>query len=144
MFIMVNVAGWMADKLRQLGKSNTFVRKLMQCAGLFGSALFFLLAQYANTPVIALVLMCGALGFIALTWSGFAPNLLDIAPRYADVLMGISNTFATIPGIVGVALAGWLVDQTGSYAIVFILAAAIQVSGGVLWLMFATGERVFD
>ncbi len=144
MFIMVNVAGWMADKLRQLGKSNTFVRKLMQCAGLFGSALFFLLAQYANTPVIALVLMCGALGFIALTWSGFAPNLLDIAPRYADVLMGISNTFATIPGIVGVALAGWLVDQTGSYTIVFMLAAAIQVSGGVLWLMFATGERVID
>ena len=65
-------------------------------------------------------------------------------PRYADVLMGISNTFATIPGIDGVALAGWLLDQTGSYAGVFMIAAAVQVLGGVLWLLYATGEKIID
>lgn len=144
MFIMVNVAGWLADKIHERGKSMTFVRKLMQCSGLFGSAAFFLAAQYAATPLVALLLMCGALGCIALTWAGWAPNPIEVAPRYADVLMGISNTFATIPGIIGVALAGWLVEQSGSYTSVFFLAAIIQVSGGILWLMYSTAEKIVD
>jgi len=144
MFILTNLAGWAADKLLVTGKSITFVRKLMQCSGMFGSAIFFVMAQYAGSPLTAMLLMCGALGCIALTWSGWAPNLFDVAPRHADIIFGISNTFATIPGIVGVALAGWLVDQTGSYASVFMITAAIQMIGGVLWLMYATGERVID
>ena len=144
MFVMTNIAGWAADRLRTRGYSLTFVRKLMQSAGLAGSAVFFLLALHADTPLIALSVMCGALAFIALTFSGYVPNFLDIAPRYADVLVGISNTFATIPGIVGVALAGWLLDQTGSYAGLFMTVAAVQVFGAIIWLVYATGEQVID
>ena len=144
MFVMANLSGWVADAIKVRGFSLTFVRKVMQCTGLFGSALFFLVAQYADTPLHALALMCGALGFIALTWAGWAPNPIDIAPRYADILMGISNTFATIPGIIGVALAGWLVEQSGGYDSVFILAALVQVFGGILWLMFATAEKIIE
>lgn len=144
MFVMTNIAGWAADRLRARGNSITFVRKLMQTTGLAGSAVFFLLALQADTPLIALSVMCGALAFIALTFSGYVPNFLDIAPRHADVLVGISNTFATIPGIVGVALAGWLLDRTGSYAGVFLTVAAVQVSGAILWLAYATGEKIID
>lgn len=144
MFVMTNAGGWAADSLIKRGNSITFVRKLMQVSGLLGSALFFLLAPSADTPLVALSVMCGALACIALTFSGYVPNFLDVAPRYADVLMGISNTFGTIPGIVGVALAGWLLDQTGSYASVFMTAAAVQALGGVLWLLYATGEKIID
>ena len=144
MFVMTNIAGWAADRLRTRGYSMTFVRKLMQSAGLAGSAVFFLLALHADTPLIALSVMCGALAFIALTFSGYVPNFLDIAPRYADVLVGVSNTFATIPGIVGIAMAGWLLDQTGSYAGVFVTVAAVQVFGAIIWLVYATGEQVID
>ncbi len=144
MFIAVNVAAAIADRLMKGGHSIVFVRKLMQSIGLFGSAGFLLAAQTAATPLIALGLMCGALGCIAFTWSGYAPNHLDIAPRYADILMGISNTVATIPGIIGVAIAGWLVDTTGSYAAVFALAAGIQITGAIVWLAFARGDRLVD
>ena len=144
MFVMTNIGGWAADRLRKRGKSITYVRKLMQVTGLSGSAFFFLLAPHADTPLVALAVMCCALAFVALTFSGYVPNFLDIAPRYADVLIGVSNTFATIPGIVGVALAGWLLDQTGSYAGVFMTVAAVQLFGGILWLLYATGEKIFD
>ena len=88
--------------------------------------------------------MCGALGGVGITWSGFLPNHLDIAPRYADLLMGITNTAGTIPGIIGVAITGWMVDVTGTYSSAFALAAAINIFGAIVWLAFASGERVID
>ena len=56
---------------------------------------------------------------------GFGPNSFDIAPRHADVIWGISNTFATIPGVVGVFVTGWLVDRTGSYSAPFAVTAGV-------------------
>lgn len=38
-------------------------------------------------------------------------NHLDIAPDYASVLLGISNTFGTIPGIVSPLLTSYIVDK---------------------------------
>jgi ACS family sodium-dependent inorganic phosphate cotransporter len=144
MFVMANVAGMFADRLIRRGLSLTTVRKLMQTVGLIGPSVFLILASSAATPGTALLLMCGALGTLACTWSGYAPNHLEIAPRHAAVLMGITNTAGTIPGIVGVAITGWLVQVTGTYAAAFALAAAVSVSGALVWLAFGTSRRVVD
>jgi MFS transporter, ACS family, solute carrier family 17 (sodium-dependent inorganic phosphate cotransporter), other len=144
MFLMTNVAAWIADTMVRRGATVTFVRKLMQSIGLLGSSAFLLLAIEAASPSEALLLMCGALGTLAFTWSGYAPNHLDIAPRYADVLMGLTNTAGTIPGIVGVAVTGWLVDTTGSYSSAFILAASVSAFGALVWIAFGTGKRLVD
>jgi len=144
MFIVGILAGWLADGMVKRGVGLTAVRKIMQTIGLVGSAIFMLLARDVDSAGVAVLLMCGALGAAAFTWSGFVPNHLDIAPRYADVLMGITNTAGTIPGIIGVALTGWLVDATGTYSAAFTLVAAINIFGALVWLAFATGERVID
>lgn len=52
-----------------------------------------------------------AVGLGAFAWSGFAVNHLDIAPQYASIIMGIGNTFATIPGIVSPLITGALVSD---------------------------------
>lgn len=39
----------------------------------------------------------------------FSVNHLDIAPQFASVLMGISNTVATLPGIISPILTGRIV-----------------------------------
>ena len=88
--------------------------------------------------------MCGALGIGSLCWAGFASNHLDIAPRHADVLWSISNTAGTLPGIIGVAATGILLDLTGGYAATFIVAAAINVVGAIVWMIWGTGERIVD
>jgi ACS family sodium-dependent inorganic phosphate cotransporter len=71
--------------------------------------------------------------------SGFPPGILDVAPRYSAVVYGFSNTFATIPGIIGVALTGWLVDVTGTYTAAFALTAAVGLTGAAVfgWLFVA-------
>jgi len=142
MFVMMNVAGWIADKMIKGGISATAVRKLMQTIGLIGAAVFLVLARNVNTAPEAMLHMCGALGLLAFTYSGFAPNALEIAPKYSGILAGITNTAATIPGIIGVTATGWLVDVTGTYASAFALAATLCVFGAVVWLLFATARPV--
>jgi ACS family sodium-dependent inorganic phosphate cotransporter len=144
MFAVGMLAGWSADWLVRRGADLTVVRKTFQTAGLIGAALFMLAARDVTSADLAFGLMCGALGTLALTWAGFLPNHLDLAPRYADVLMGLSNTAGTIPGVVGIAVTGWLVDSTGTYNAAFVLAAAVNVFGAVVWLAFGTAKRVLD
>jgi MFS transporter, ACS family, solute carrier family 17 (sodium-dependent inorganic phosphate cotransporter), other len=144
MLVMINVAGWIADAMIRRKVSITTVRKLMQITGLLGSGLFLLLARDVADSTSALLMMCGALGTLAFTWAGFAPNHLDIAPRYAGVLAGFSNTAGTIPGVIGVAVTGALVQSSGNYASAFLLTAGINLLGALVWLAFATGERVLE
>lgn len=144
MFVMVNVVAWGADRMVRRGRSLTLVRKSMQTIGLVGSAGFLLLAPGAQSATTALLIMCGALGTLGFTWSGFAPNHLDIAPHHADVLMGVTNTAGTLPGVIGVLITGWLVDVTGTYASAFALAAAINVGGALVWLAFSTAKPVVE
>lgn len=42
-------------------------------------------------------------------------NHLDIAPQHASVLMGLSNTVATLPGIISPSLAGAIVSDKVYY-----------------------------
>ena len=144
MFVVANLAAHLADRAIAQGISVTTVRKVLQVAGLLGSSGALLLASQATTPGAALATLCTALGFLGLTWSGFAGNHLDIAPRHADVLYSVTNAFGTIPGIAGVALTGWLLDATGGYTATFVVAAAVNVAGALVWLVWSTGERVFD
>lgn len=143
-FVMANIAGSLADSMLRRGRSATFVRRVMQCVGLLGGAGFLLLLPLASTAAIGVLLMSGAAGALAFCLAGFAPNCFDIAPRYADVIWGISNTFGTLPGIVGVAVTGWLVERTGSYTAPFVLTAAIAVIGALVFLRYGSGERQID
>ncbi len=144
MFAMTNVAGWIADRMLRRGVSVTFVRKLMQSIGLLGSAGFLLVVRDAGSATSALLLLSAAAGSLAFAQAGFSPNMFDIAPRYADVIFGISNTFATLPGVVGVALTGWLVDVTGTYAAPFLVTASVSLVGAIAFLLFAKGTQLIE
>jgi ACS family sodium-dependent inorganic phosphate cotransporter len=143
-FISANVAGTAADKMLRNGVSAGFVRKLMMSVALLGGALCFWLLPSATTPQAAVLLMCCATGAFGCSLAGFAPNGFDIAPKYADVIWGISNTVGTLPGIFGVFITGWLVDRTGSYAAPFLLTAGLSVCGGIFYLVFGSGERQIE
>ncbi len=143
-FLMANLGGLVADRMMRAGRSATFVRKLLQCTGLIGCGSFLLLLQQATTVGAAVLLMCGAAGLLGLCISGYGPNAFDIAPHYADVIWGISNTAGTIPGIVGVAVTGWLVQGTGSYSTPFIVTAGIGAFGALVYLTLGSGDRKIE
>jgi ACS family sodium-dependent inorganic phosphate cotransporter len=144
MFAATNLAAIVADRMIVRGMPVTTTRKLMQCVGLLLSAAFLLLIREAHSPASALVLLCAATGALGCTWSGFSPGFLDVTPRHAAVLFGFSNTFATIPGIVGVAATGWLVDVTGTYSAAFVLTAMVSAAGALVFGLLFDARPIAD
>lgn len=144
MFVMVNVSAAAADAMIGRGVPVVRVRKLLQVTGLLGAALFVTLAVQAPSAGAGMAMMCVALGASGLTQSGFACNHLDIAPAHAGVLMSITNTAGTIPGVLGVAVTGWLIDRTGSFQAPLALASALAVIAAIVWALFARGDRLVD
>jgi ACS family sodium-dependent inorganic phosphate cotransporter len=140
-FCVGNLSGWIADGLRKRGMTMTGVRKLMQTIAFTLGAIPMLLLPLAGSALIATVLVTVATGGAAFGVAGFAANHLDIAPRYAGILMGLTNTFAQLPGIVGVALTGFIVKVTHSFAGAFYLIALIYLVGMTCYLAMGSGER---
>ena len=140
-FAMQNVAGWLADALQRRGMSLTAVRKLIQGLAFGAGALPLLMLPAAASARAAVALVALSIGGSSLGAGAFAVNHLDVAPRYAGILMGLSNTFATIPGIIGVAATGFILQRTDSFSAVFYLTAVIYAIGMVCYLAMASGER---
>jgi ACS family sodium-dependent inorganic phosphate cotransporter len=143
-FLCLNFAGQLGDRLIASGITTQRVRKLMQGVGFGGAALALLALSEVDSAEVAVVVMCLSSILGGAASAGFGSNHLDIAPRHAGALMGLSNTAGTIPGVVGVVLSGWIVRETGSWAMVFYVAAAVKVFGLVFFLAFAKGEKQFD
>jgi MFS transporter, ACS family, solute carrier family 17 (sodium-dependent inorganic phosphate cotransporter), other len=142
MFVVSNMAATLTDRMILRGVSVSTTRKVMQCGGLLVSAAFLLLLRDVHSASAALLLLCAATGALGCTWSGFAPSFLDVAPRHGALLYGFSNTFATIPGVIGVALTGWLVDVTGTYSAAFLLAASVSAVGAAVFALFFEARAV--
>lgn len=50
-------------------------------------------------------------GFSGLNAIGYAVNHLDIAPPFAGVLMGLTNTFASTPGFISPQITGFVTSN---------------------------------
>lgn len=72
----------------------------------------------------------------------FSVNYLDIAPRHASIIHGISNTIATISGIVTPTLTGYIVQNKleSEWQIVFYVAAGIYLIGCIVYWFCSSGE----
>jgi MFS transporter, ACS family, solute carrier family 17 (sodium-dependent inorganic phosphate cotransporter), other len=140
MFIFANVGGILADKLIKMGTSVTTVRKTMQSIGFIGPAIFLTLVTTSTSPASAVACMTAALATGSFSQSGVYSNHCDIGPSYAGILLGISNTGAAIPGIIGVALTGYILETTESWNVVFGIAIGFYLLGAAVYNAFASGE----
>eukprot|EP00897_Mesotaenium_endlicherianum_P002692 jgi/Mesen1/2450/ME000158S01644 len=152
MFIFSNVGGVIADHLiTKRICSVTYTRKLLNTIGFAAAAVALMVMPHLASVSGAVLCSSVALGACALARAGFAVNHLDIAPRYAGIVMGVSNTAGTIAGVVGVAATGLILEASkeGSsdrdgWKLVFATPAILCVLSSVIFCAFATGERLFD
>ncbi|KAL2621517.1 hypothetical protein R1flu_001722 [Riccia fluitans] len=152
MFIMSNLGGIVADYLitRSIF-SVTTTRKLLNTLGFITAAVGLKLMSRMKTTFGAIFCSSLVLGACSLARAGFAVNHMDIAPRYAGIVMGVSNTAGTVAGVVGVAATGQILEASvagsadlNNWAVVFSIPAFLSVLSAVVFCSFASGERIFD
>ncbi|KAI4346899.1 hypothetical protein L6164_007762 [Bauhinia variegata] len=155
MFIFSNIGGVVADYLiTKRIMSVTKTRKFLNTIGFVVASLALIVIPIFRTSGGAIFCSSVALGFLALGRAGFAVNHMDIAPRYAGIVMGVSNTAGTLAGIVGVDLTGKLLEAAKtansdlsspeSWRAVFTIPGLLCIFSSWIFLQFSTGERIFD
>lgn len=139
-----SMAGLIADGLVRLGVGKKAVRRLMQTVAFLGPvAALLVLSRPGISATKAVLSMTAALGITSLGQAGFVANMSDIAPSNAGRLFGLCNTFGSLAGIFGVSAAGFIVERTGSFAAVFLLTAALNIAGSILWNVLCDTEKQF-
>ncbi|KAG7262216.1 hypothetical protein CRUP_023886 [Coryphaenoides rupestris] len=73
----------------------------------------------------------------------FNVNHLDIAPRYASILMGISNGVGTLSGMVCPIIVGTMTKNKTreEWQYVFLIASMVHYGGVIFYGIFASGEK---
>uniref|UniRef100_A0A1B6KKS8 Sialin n=1 Tax=Graphocephala atropunctata TaxID=36148 RepID=A0A1B6KKS8_9HEMI len=143
MAVTLVIAGSLSNWLQSSGSlSITQVRKLFTCGALAVQACCMILAAYLKTAAGVVLCLVVGLGLESFALASFGVNHLDIAPRHASMLFGISNTFASISGIVSPLITGYIVIDKipEQWHIVFYVSSAIYLLGAVLYGLFASGE----
>jgi ACS family sodium-dependent inorganic phosphate cotransporter len=124
--------------INKKGISKLFLRRLMNTVGLVGPAICLALITFTSGLNWCIFTLCTALFFGRFVVSGYWVNMLDVAPEYAGELMGISNTIATLPGILCNYLTGYILDEYNSWFMVFIISSGVNIIGALIYVCLSS------
>ena len=143
-FAIASGAGFAADAALSRGAPPRAVRLTVQAASELLPAAAILAAGFVTSAPAVVALLTAAVGFSGAGCAGYGTNHLDIAPHIAGILLGISNTLATIPGIVAPIIVGDLVaaphDDAAHWRLAFAIAAAVAAAGFAVFAVFGRAE----
>src|SRR5258708_39846908 len=119
----------MSDRIIAGGGSPTKVRKGFVVAG-FTLALLMVPVAFVEDETAALSLLMMA----SLLFGLYSSNLWAITqtiagPAASGKWTGMQNGFGNLAGVVAPALTGWVVEETGSFKIAFMVVAVMLVVG---------------
>uniref|UniRef100_A0AAR5PKJ7 Sialin n=2 Tax=Dendroctonus ponderosae TaxID=77166 RepID=A0AAR5PKJ7_DENPD len=144
MGIFVPVAGQLADFVLTKGYLTvTQCRKTWTFVGFSAQFVFLLAVAFASSEIVTVICLTFAVGIGAFAFVGYYVNPLDIAPQYASIIVGISNTFGTLPGIISPILSGYIVSDNPTveqWQTVFFIAAGLYIIGAIVFVICASGE----
>lgn len=124
--------------LRHEIMSLVCTRKLMNAIGLIGPAIFLFALRFTTNATVSLILLSLSLFTGRASTSGFWVHMIDVHPQFASTTMGISNTFATIPGIAGNILTGYILQYTSSWNLVFLVTSLVLSFGAIAFQILVT------
>ncbi|RWR91031.1 putative anion transporter 6, chloroplastic isoform X1 [Cinnamomum micranthum f. kanehirae] len=142
-FLVTSIAAPFADNLISTGVETTMVRKICQTIAFMSPAVCMTLSSLdlGLPPWEVVLILTAGLALSSFALSGLYCTHQDISPEYASILLGITNTVGAVPGIVGVALTGYLFDTTHSWSLsLFAPSIFFYLTGTVVWLAFASSK----
>lgn len=106
--LISHVADWMISS----GKVNhTVTRKIINSIGQYSPAIALIAASYTGcNRWLTVTLLTIGVGLNGGIYSGFKVNHLDISPRFAGVLMSLTNCLANLAGLLAPIIAGHIIE----------------------------------
>lgn len=102
------IADWMIESNRFTIKAT---RKILNSVGQFGPAICLIAASYTGcNRALTVGLLTLGIGLNGGIYSGFKINHLDITPRFAGILMALTNCTANLAGLLAPITAGNLIE----------------------------------
>ncbi|XP_076437376.1 sialin-like [Babylonia areolata] len=144
-WLFITVSGMLADFLisREI-LSVGWTRKLMAVIGMIGPGSFLIGTGFmdCNQQMEAVVMLTISVGLCGFHFSGYFINHGDIAPAYAGTLFGITNTAATVPGILApYVVAALTTNRTREeWQHAFYVAAAVYFFGAAFYVLLGQGD----
>ncbi|WP_110954328.1 MFS transporter [Anaerosinus massiliensis] len=134
------VAGWASDKVYAKGwLSLTATRKTFLVGGLLMASTIGL-AAFAESPIMAVALLCLAKSGTTVAASQVWALPGDVAPKnMTSVVAGLQNSVSNMGGVVGPIVTGAILQATGSFNMALLLSAALLIVG-ILNYAFLLGK----
>ena len=136
--------GILADSLIKRGFKVITVRKTVNTIGFFGSSIFLILIPFQDSLVNILVLLCLVNTCSGICQGGFGVNHADLGPKYTGSLVGMAGSIGMIAAILSPIAAGYVLEFSNSWNLIFYVCSGILVIGGLYYLIFASAEKQFD
>ncbi|XP_028936281.1 sodium-dependent phosphate transport protein 3 isoform X2 [Ornithorhynchus anatinus] len=139
-----SLVGLLADLLLSKNICSLItLRKLFSALAMLIPSAFLVAVSYMDSNYItAVVLLTLSLVIRSLSGAGCLINHMDIAPRFAGFLQGVTSTFGTISGVITPSAVGFFTSQDASagWRKVFFLSAAINLFGLIFYVIFGKVE----
>ncbi|XP_063226952.1 vesicular glutamate transporter 1-like [Bacillus rossius redtenbacheri] len=122
---------------------GTAARKLLVCGPLCTGATLLVLAGHLRNTTAILCCLTAAICMDAVNWSMATLNHLDLAPQYAGLLTGLSQTVYGLGGVVSPTVTG-LIVRSGTaeeWRLVFTVAGGVAFLGAAVYLLLGSGRR---
>lgn len=134
LFIMVFVAGWIADTVLRLTGSVWLARVPAAIIGFLVSAGSLIAASRAESTVTMMVLLCLSLGAIGLVQVSIWSSTQDLGRSATGVVSGWTNCWGNSANFVGPVAMAFLVQWTGGWEGALMFVGLAGSCGAVLWL----------
>jgi len=146
-FIVTLVAGVASDHLitsKILTPINT--RRLMAFMQTIVCAIGLILCGLTKNATLVIIIMTLANGFLGTSAASYGSNYIDLAPAYSGILYGVSNMFATLPGILSPIVTGFILGKSetgmGKWMLVFAITALINIFGFLFYMIFGSADPI--
>jgi MFS transporter, ACS family, D-galactonate transporter len=126
--------GWLSDRLISRGRSVNNVRKSFVVSGLVMCALPLVMSAVAANG-LSIVLLVTAFVCIGLYSSNVWAITQTLAgPNAAGRWTGLQNSIANLGSLIAPIVTGWIVKETGSFFLAFVVASVYMLISGAMYL----------
>ncbi|XP_075588402.1 sialin isoform X1 [Dermatophagoides farinae] len=148
------ICSFISDKLRSSGRLQiTTIRKINNFIGFFFShhiafippaICIALIPTVGCNQIVSCILLILAVTFNGASFSGFNSTHVDMAPDFAGVLMGFTNSFGNVPGFVVPKVVNLFTNKEStikSWSYVFYVAIVVNILSTLIYTFMCTAKE---